>query len=203
LSQTTAIVTLCIGPNYISWWDKYASRSWRAYSEKHNYALEILREPLDRSDRAAGRPAFWQKCLILSQPALRKYDRIIWIDGDIVINESAPAVASTVPVGKIGGVISGDYLQREMKAIFIERFRRKKVSNSLSVDALWAEDQRSAYLSEGISAVSDEVVQSGVLVLGHEHRSLLESVYLTDYSNEQVPLSAEIIRQGLLHRLDS
>jgi hypothetical protein len=203
----TVIVTLCVGQNHISWWDKYASKSWRAYATKHGYALQVFREPIDQSEHGAARSASWQKCLILSKPELQHYDQIVWLDSDIVINNSAPEVVAGVPTGKIGCVVSGDYLQREMKAVFIERIREKKILPGTSVDEFWAADQRSFYASAGIKSLSHDIVQGGVLVLSHEHREILEGVYKkfpTELpASEQFPLSAEIINNGLLHRIDS
>ena len=203
-----AIVTLCLGAEYSNYWDKYASRSWRAYADRNSYTLEVFRHPLDQSARAAARSPAWQKCLVLSQPELQQYDRVVWMDSDIVVTSDAPEIVTTVPKGKIGGVVSGDYLQHEMKARFIQRMRQKECGSDLDVDALWVNDQKSFYQMNGIICDTHDIVQTGVLVLGHEHRDVLESVYRKDYPStivafEQFPLSAEIINRGLLRRIDS
>jgi hypothetical protein len=203
-----AIATLCVGSEYSGRWDKYASRNWRAYAERNGYALEVFREPLDGSLRAAARSPAWQKCLILGQPALRRYDRVVWIDSDVIITGDAPDITRNVPAGRIGCVISGDYIQREMKARLLERLRHKKLAPDMDIETIWSNDQKLFYQQSGITAQVDEVVQTGVLVLGHDQREMLEAVYRKDYSHsivahEQFPLSAEIINRGLLHRIDS
>jgi hypothetical protein len=200
----TALATLCIGQPYIDWWTRFASRSWQAYAARCGYALEVFQGPLDSSLRAMARSPAWQKCLILSQPALQAYDRVIWLDADIIIAPAAPPLDTSA--GKIGAVVSGDYLQRDMRATFLERMRGTGPAHG-NIDDLWARDQRSFYDAYGIACATSDIIQTGVLALEPEHRPILEAVYALDYPGivayEQLPLSAEIINRGLLQRIDS
>ena len=43
-----ALATICIGDAYVEWWNRFASRNWQSYAQRCGYALEVLREPLDR-----------------------------------------------------------------------------------------------------------------------------------------------------------
>jgi hypothetical protein len=202
LPAKTAIATLCIGAEYVDYWNEFCAKSWRAYAQRHGYAIEVINEAID----TGGRHPVWQKCLILGHPRLAGYDRVVWIDADIVINDTAPAIVDGVPPDKIGAVVSGDYLQREMKAVFIERARGRKVTGD--IDQAWAEDQRGWYERNGVRCNTHDIVQTGVLVLAKQHRAFLEGVYRGAYSDkldayEQVPLSAAMHNQGLFHRIDS
>lgn len=207
MKPQTAIATLCAGNKYAGLWRKYCLRSWTAYAQRHGYALEVFEEPLDQSPRAASRSPAWQKCLILSNSRTSSYERVVWVDADIVISPNAPAILDTVPIEKVGAVISGDYFQEDMKAIFMERSTRKKIEPGKTAEA-WSAHQRAFYVSAGIDCISSDVIQTGVLVLSQQHRGMLERAYETDLDRsvsayEQLPLSASILNQGLFHRIDS
>ena len=203
----TAIATLCVGNECAALWRRYCARSWTEYTQRHGYAVEVFEEPLDQSPRARSRSAAWQKCLILSNPKTSQYERVVWVDADIVIAPNAPPIIDGVPIEKVGAVISGDYLQQDMKAVFLERIRRQKIEAGKTAEA-WSADQRSFYVSAGIDCVSTDIVQTGVLVFSRQHRTMLEKVYeinlpSTVIAFEQFPLSASILNQGLFHRIDS
>jgi hypothetical protein len=203
----TAIATLCVGSKYAALWRRYCAHSWKAYAERYGYALEVFNQPLDQSPRGRSRSPAWQKCLILSSPRTSAYDRIIWVDADIVIAPEAPPIVDDVPPKMIGAVISGDYLQTDMKAVFLERMHGKKVEPGRTVES-WLADQRSYYTQAGIDCISSDIVQTGVLVFSQQHRTVLEKVYEVDVPNgtpglEQLPLSAAILNRGLCHRMDS
>ena len=200
-----AIASLCIGERYRTLWRDHCAKGWQDYARRHGYALEVFERPLDPSPAAARRSPAWQKCLIPSEPALRGYDRVVWIDSDIAINRQAPPIAERVPAGKIGAVISGDYLQPEMKPIFLARGRGRTLADVDTPDA-WAQDQRALYAAAGLPAAA-EIVQTGVLVLEPGHAALLRAVYDEGFPRElkgaeQLPLSRAILEGGLLHRLD-
>jgi hypothetical protein len=201
-----AIATLCVGSESVALWRKYCARSWTDYAQRHGYALEVFEEPLDQSPRARSRSVAWQKCLILSNPKTSQYERVVWVDADIVIAPDAPPIIDAVPIEKVGAVISGDYLQNDMKAVFLERIGRQRIEAGKTAEA-WSADQRSFYVSAGIDCASSDIVQTGVLVFSRRHRMILEKVYEIDLPSsviafEQFPLSASILNQGLFHRVD-
>jgi hypothetical protein len=79
-----AVVTLVIGHTYLDRWKFQCEPGWRAYCQRHGYDLVVIDHALDTSARAQSRSPAWQKCLILD--GLTQYDRVVWIDADIVIN---------------------------------------------------------------------------------------------------------------------
>src|SRR5262249_51582240 len=116
-----AIATLYIGDKYRAMWERYCRASWHHYAKQHGYDLIPFHQPLDTSPRGTSRSPAWQKCLILE--ALKQYERIVWLDADIVINPQSPSIVENVPIGKVGGVISGSYLHPDLKGIFLSRVR--------------------------------------------------------------------------------
>src|SRR5262249_54037153 len=157
-------VTLCIGQQYQSLWKQHCARNWESYARRHGYALVVLDRPLDPAPAAARRSPAWQKCLVLEQPELAGCDRVVWIDSDILINRAAPPVGYDVPTGKIGAVVSGDYLAPAMKPIFLAR-ARGKLREEVEGAAAWEADQRVFYAEAGLDPPAADIVQTGVLVL--------------------------------------
>ena len=96
-----AIVTLAIGDAYLNRWRAHCESGWSRYAERHGLELIVIDKPLDQTFRAAARSPAWQKCLVLRPDIAGSFDRIIWIDSDVLINDRAPSIAEGVP-RKIG-----------------------------------------------------------------------------------------------------
>jgi hypothetical protein len=93
----TAVCTLVIGERFQELFSKYSEQSFRAYARDHAYDLFVFDKPF--AD-LPGKSFAWQKLLLLDQSALRGFNRIIWLDADIIIKRGAPALE--VPPGKLG-----------------------------------------------------------------------------------------------------
>ena len=100
----TALVTLTLGDKYQMLWDDVCAPSWRRYAKRHGYDIVVIDQPLDTSARARVRSAAWQKCLVLKPEIAGSYDRVVWLDADIVINPNAPPITDGVPLEKIGAI---------------------------------------------------------------------------------------------------
>jgi hypothetical protein len=207
VKNRNAIVTLALGDQYHERWKEFCEPSWRTYAEKHGYDLICLEEPLDSSIRAKGRSPSWQKCLVLSQEFAQPYDRIVWVDADIIINtRSAPSIVDDVPIEKIGavelysfsrsaGTIGPDLVQRMFD------YWKTPIVNSTA---------EQYYTLFGLPGGFDTVVQAGVLVLSpRHHRSLLEKVYYeyegrpgAEWHHEMRPFSYEALKANAIHWID-
>src|SRR5262245_28169353 len=105
---------MALGDGFHDTWKRLCEPNWRLYAERHGFDLICLDRPLDTSTRARQRSASWQKCLILSQPFADDYERIVWIDADILINNRmAPDISAGVPVDKIGAAEDASYLSND------------------------------------------------------------------------------------------
>ena len=97
--MTTAICTLVVGERFEKLFDEFSRTSWERYCATHGYKLFIFRKPFaNLPDKSFA----WQKLFLLEQPELQSFDKIIWLDADIIIAENAPAL--DVPPGKLGYV---------------------------------------------------------------------------------------------------
>jgi len=199
MKNQKVIVTIAIGENYVVSWKKYCQANWQAYADKYGYDLICLERPLDLSSRANLRSPAWQKCLVLGQGFASEYEKVIWIDSDIIINHKAPDVATGVPANKVGAVDAYEFSE-----VIPERCYK------IWPDVVHSPTPQEYYRNYGLPDVVDRAINTGVMVLSpFYHRALLEQVYNTyeekggrEWHMEQRPLSYELIKGGHVHFLD-
>ena len=90
----TAVCTLVVGERFQRLFDEFSARSWQRYCQAHDYELLVFDRPFAA---LPGKSFAWQKLFLLEQPELEQFDRVIWLDADIIIAEGAPAL--DVPPG--------------------------------------------------------------------------------------------------------
>jgi hypothetical protein len=211
-----AIVTLAIGKSYEAMFEQYCKPLWSLYAEKHGLDFILITQHLDNSPRAQSRTPAWQKCLIFSDPRVQKYEQVVWIDTDILINPNSPDVTMDVPLEKIGVVDEAATPSQDDLKLYLERFHEhfypggKKISienidapNQSMQEYLKYSFNPSAYYNDfGLEGKFESIVQTGVMVLSQKyHRELLEHVYYgyedkgPEWNYEQRPLGYEILKQ--------
>lgn len=195
-----AMVTLVIGQPYATLWRARAMPSWERFAERHGYELIAIEQPIDDSPLAGQRSAAWQKLLIWRHPRVAEFDRVLWLDADIVINDSvAPCPVEQTPAELVGAVQDQSMLsQPAMASAFARLNNWQKTPRELA---------RGYYEGNGFKPPADYFINSGVLVLGRSHRDLLEHVYHHHEQTrvsyyEQIALSYEILSRGLHHAID-
>lgn len=208
MKNSKAIVTLAVGRKYLENWQQLCQNNWQKYAEKHGYDLICLDQPLDTSTRAQKRSPAWQKCLILSQPFSKQYERIVWIDSDILINaNSAPCIAQNVPLHKVGAVNEWSVPNSELFTQVLQRRYQHLYCEDLdSMQAMMV----AYYQGFGLPPKFNKVVQSGVMVLSPDHhRDILERVYhkyedkgSSEWNYEMRPLSWELLEADQVHWID-
>lgn len=95
----TAICTLVVGSRFERLFRDYVFQSWRNYCCNHGYELIVFGKLLVD---LPGKSPSWQKLFVLEQPELQGFEKIIWLDADIIIRRDAPAIE--VPSGRLGYV---------------------------------------------------------------------------------------------------
>ncbi len=203
------IVTLAIGPRYLQAWKRLCESNWRKYADIHGYELLCIDHPLDESDRARRRSPAWQKCLILNQPFSQDYERIVWIDADIVINTAlAPSIAEGIPLEKVGAVDAFSMPSREVCLQGLQRCYEYWGASGASVIR---DTPKNYHVNYGLPAFDhDQVVQTGVMVLSAQHhRDLLLKTYYEyedkggpEWHYEARPLSYELLKANAVHWID-
>ena len=213
-----AIVTLVIGEPYSSLFRDHARLLWEEYARKHGYELIVLAELLDTSERGLDRPPHWQKLIALSDPRFMVYDRLVWIDSDVVVNPHlAPDICADCPPAMVGVV--SDLSQpacSELRSIanVMPTFADIKAIDALAARKCPEEARRAFHLAQkspevqtvalrqdifaremakrNISVDSPILFNSGVLVTTpREHATLFRKIY-DEYENIFQPLNDNI-----------
>lgn len=203
----TAVVTLAIGSKYVDMFDKYCSIDWNRYCKRFSHDLIVIKEPLDMSERAKQRSPAWQKLLILSQDWSTKYDQIVWMDTDVMINNArAFDICQEVPKDKIGAVEAYSVPTRGIHRIALERqYQGWKQNDIKYLDNI---DPCSYYTNRGIPGGDlNEVVQTGVFVCSpNYHREIFEHIYFdyegkngSEWNYEMPAMSYELVKANLVH----
>lgn len=199
-AQKRAITSVVIGDAYSELWRRYARDSWLTYASKFGLEVVVFEEPLDRSVRARNRSPAWQKLLLLEHPSLARFERVVYMDADVIINAAeARLVFEGVPDEKIGATVDMSFISHPL---FAAEFLR------LCGQPGMAERSRQLYAKCGLSPLWDFVVNTGVWVASPQrHARLLRRVYdeceeTPDSYYEQVFLSHRIIENHLLHMID-
>jgi hypothetical protein len=189
MSERTAIVTLAIGDQFGERWHRLCEENWQRYADRHGYDLICIEEPLDASERALGRSPSWQKLLVPGQPFAENYERIVWVDTDVLFGREARPIAGQGPHHLVGAV----------DEVAMQRPDLRRLLHP---------DPPSEYVEAGLSQTFDQVVQGGVLVVSPEHhREEFERIY-DEFEDgpgtvlEMRPLSHELLRGDLVHWLD-
>jgi hypothetical protein len=207
------MITIVIGGSYLDRWKAYCECGWRRYADKHGFDLIVIDKPLDQTPRAAARSPAWQKCLVLGPGVAGRYDRVIWIDSDILINASSPSVLDGVPPEMVGATDEHTFPSpEERRQIFTLLMQSARRVNSPAART-WQTylDPADWHASWGLPRRGRSIVQTGVMALTpSSHRGLLEHVYYgyedrggEPMNYEMRPLSFEIQESELLHALDN
>ena len=125
MRERTALVTLAVGAEYVTRWHERCEPGWRSWAERHGYEVVCIKRALDHSDRARSRSPAWQKCLVASAPEVAGYDRLIWMDADVVVNPSAPSITACVPPEAVGAVDEFATPSREVHARTLAKLFRQ------------------------------------------------------------------------------
>ena len=209
--KTKAIVTLAIGAAFKKRWERLCADNWREYAQRYGCDLVILDQPIDRSERAARRSPAWQKCLILGDPMVKKYDQVAWFDCDIFFNPlGAPDIFNEVPIEKVGAVNSFEDPSRAENKLALERLWKWSRSSPDVPMAGEYKTPQDIYLRYGSPVTPvPAMLNAGVLVASPRHHAEIWREVYGNYDDrgnpsyyENVPLSYELVRRNLVHWLD-
>ena len=203
-----ALVTIAIGERFLKHWEKYCKKGWEQYAARHGYDLIVFDELIDKSELGTSRSPAWQKCLILNDEKVKQYDRIVWLDADVVINHFAPDIISFVPYTRIGGTDSHSFYTKDTYRMLNDM--RIAYWKKNSINAVPNQSGREYYTQFGIDTILDDVMQTGVLVMTPAlHNDLFLNVYYnyeekpgSHWNYEMRPLSYEIVKNDLHYFID-
>ena len=208
--RSKALVTLVVGAKYIDAWKKWCEPNWRDYAQRFGYDLICLDRALDNTERARNRSVSWQKCIVLDQDFAQKYERVVWLDADIIINNAvSPDIVDGVPLEKVGAVDAFSIPSRQLCIDSLERCF--EYWESAGGEVIWETTPQEYHSNYGFPpAMHNAVVQCGVMVLSpHHHRQLLSTTYYqyedkggARWHYEARPLSWELLNADVVHWID-
>lgn len=203
------LVTLTIGDEFKSLWEKYFKRTWDEYAARHGYDIVAIDDYIDTSPKGTSRAPHWQKCLVLEHEEVRKYDHAVWVDADILINyHTAPCIVGPGNSDGIGCVsFAAQYPNREK----IDNVRKRELAASPAGWTADAQDLSYAQLYEkaGLPGDIDDMVNTGVLVMKPpQHAAFMRRVYDEGIENkysgkENIPLSYHLFKEGMVRPIDT
>jgi hypothetical protein len=208
MKSSKAIVTLAIGDHYLQRWKSNCEANWRTYAARHGFDVLCIEKPLDDSERARKRSPAWQKCLVLEQDFAKDYERIVWIDSDIMINAAAaPDITAGVPPEKVGAVEEYPY-SREWH--HYRQILHDRIYDFYEGRAVVNYTAREYYTTYGLASGFDQVANTGVLVLSpRHHRPVLKRTYFEyeekggrEWQMEMRPLSYELLKADCVQWID-
>jgi hypothetical protein len=141
------------------------------------------------------------------------YERVVWVDSDILINPAAPSITDGVPIDAIGATDEHGFPNPAARQAILQAIIAASPDSGELSKNFWAtwRDAGTWHAAWGLPSGQKHIVQTGVLVLSPKHhRDLLERVYhsyddrgLQSFNYEMRPLSHEIQARGLQHWVDA
>ena len=101
-----AVVTVCIGDEYVEL-SKHTHPTLKSYADRINAEFIVL-------DSCQTTP-HWEKFAL--KELLNKYDRIIYLDTDLIVRDDCPDLFDLVPYNQIGAFNEAKFVQREYSLI--------------------------------------------------------------------------------------
>jgi hypothetical protein len=207
-SERRAIVTLVAGDKFSIAFRRHFYPRWRLYADRHGHDLVVVSRILDISPRGVARSPAWQKLLVHTTPEASGYDRLAWVDADVMIRPEAPDIFAAVPRGKIGAVDDFATPTKTDHDLVMEQLYRRWDREGIKYTSNRTTSEY--YANYGIECSFDSVVQTGVMVYDPAlHGPLFEMVYRSyeegidcSLNHEMRPLSYELLKADAVHWLD-
>jgi hypothetical protein len=162
------LVTIAIGDKYLAEYFNLFHESQRVYAAKNGYDFKLITNFLDNTYTMSRMSLYYQKMLVCNQAWSNKYDFIIFIDADILININSPPIHNYVDYGDCIGIVD-EYSQPSKE-------RRIHIQEKMG----WEKSAVDYYKLCDIDIETDMVFNSGVLVMQpKKHNKFLLNVYKT------------------------
>ncbi len=196
-----ALVTVVIGEYTTEGWKRWFLPTWEQYARKHGYDIVVLDDYVDGNPK--GRTPNWQKLRILEHPKVNKYEHVVWLDADILINHhTAPCVVEHHDSDRVGLVCDKEVLRIPLRIDNLAARLHRIVGPHAFVPL------SDIYRKIGLDETVDDYSNTGVMVLRtSRHRSVLEHIYTAfeekpGSAKEEVPTSWYLHGNGLTKGLD-
>lgn len=153
------LVTVCIGEEYLKQYNQIFRKNQEAYAFKHGYDFKVI---TDYISEPHPKLISMNKILVSDD----RYDFVIFVDADILINPQAPALHTAYDFGDKIGAVSEN--QPDIGA-----------KNVVQATMGWELTARDFYLEKsGHLLNTNDVINTGVLVIQpRKHKEFLKHIY--------------------------
>lgn len=158
------LVSIAIGEKYIEEYERLFKPSQKAYALKHGYDFKVIKDylcPVEHHSLIT-----MNKILVCNPKWANKYDYVVFIDADIIINQNAPPIHTAYDFGdKIGCVTES---QPTLEA-------RHALQRHKGFEITAKEYYRD---KANLNIETDHVINTGVLILQPvKHKEFMQSIY--------------------------
>ena len=175
------VCTVCVGDTYLQLWFQNASKTWKIYCERYGLGLIVFDSELDHDtpENLYYKKPNWQKYLIPQklEEAGIDYERLLFLDADILVNPCAPNIFESCPTGCIGVVSKrsipmpySDVLRR------IAFYRNTFYSESYPLDSALFISLERLYAYHDLPAQPDDFC-SGLFLFDRHNSDIIKSIY--------------------------
>jgi len=163
--MSVCLVTIAIGEKYLNEYNRLFRPSQENYANKHGYDFRVITDFLDNDIRHHTTISF-NKILVCSQDWSSKYDFVIFVDADILINPDSPAIHTCMDFGDNVGIVD-EFTQPSL----VKRYEFQRRMN-------WEQSCTIYYRRSGFNVLTDRMLNTGVLVMQpKKHASFLKNIY--------------------------
>jgi hypothetical protein len=204
--MNVAIAVITVGDKCTKTWQNVFAPSVYAYADRHSYQVIHLDGLIDADTT---KPPQWQKLLLPGHESLQGFDRIVYLDSDVLCNPLAPQISETVPDGKVGvvtfqGSYSGDpvwydLFREEWERNECEWIKQANLKSFSDLAEMAGYPRNEDWLNSGVMVYqpTKEIADLFRYIYDHEPhtpKSAAEQQALTHYLTN--------VRKDLLHSLD-
>jgi hypothetical protein len=165
-TTNTLVISIAIGEQYKHEYIRLFQGSHVAYCHKHGYDFLLIDEFIDTSESDKSLVSL-QKALVCSIDVAADYDRIVFVDADILINAgTAPSISAEVGTSDA--------------AFFVDEYSQPTRAGRVDIQRKmgWEASAAEYYRLSGLEIETACVLNSGVMVLRPgRHRAPLEDIY--------------------------
>jgi hypothetical protein len=163
------LITLAIGDKYLQMYNLLFRKSQENYAKKYGYDFMVLDKFISSETNFSNQHPHlisFQKILVCSQSFSSKYDIIIFIDADILINTNTPPLHNLKDWGNNIGIVD-EYSQPTPEL----RIQLQKNNN-------WETTATDYYKLAGLDINTNKLLNTGVLVMQpKKHSQFLVNIY--------------------------
>ncbi len=203
--NNTAIVTIVIGDSYRRLWENLSRPSWERYAEKIKSDIIVITDFIDKKAQNNNRSPAWQKLLVHKIGGIKQYEKIAWLDSDIIVSQNALNIFEFCEDPSLIYVsVSGSQASQAVKHRYYEKLYNITIKPDWAAIFI-AEEAKKIFDLHEIEQNHNTMLNTGVLVFSpSKYSEMFQDIYKRKELGrlyEQPALSHEIVTRNILGEL--